>query len=295
MPWDPAFWSETLSQIQSGLTAWLPAILSALLLLIVGWLVARISQALIGRLLHRLGIDRLAERTGIANGLKTIGVQNTLSFLMARTTYWLILIFFILLALGALGLTDVVTSALSGFLAFLPRLVAATVILLIGAFIARVVGDAVTAMTVGSNVPSGRVLGQAVRYSILLVVIILALDELGVQTTILTTIVIVTITALALGLALAFGLGNRDLAHGIMAGFHAREEFSPGQTLTVGDHTGQLLRIGATKALLETGEGQISIPNVALINDVVRLAPDGEMAEQEDAPAANDIEETTSK
>lgn len=295
MPWDPAFWTETLSQIQSGLTTWLPAILGALLLLIVGWLVARISQAIIGRLLYRLGIDRLAERTGIANGLKTMGVQSTLSFLLARTTYWLILIFFVLLALGALGLTDVVTSALGGLFAFLPRLVAATVIFLIGAFIARVVGDAVTAMTVGSNVPSGRVLGQAVRYSILLVVIILALDELGVQTTILTTIVVVTITALALGLALAFGLGNRDLAHGIMAGFHAREEFSPGQTLTVGDHTGQLLRIGATKTVLETGEGQISIPNVALLNEVVRFQPDGERSTTEGDQAANELDGATGK
>ena len=261
--------------------------MGALLLLIVGWLVARIGQALIVRLLRRLGLDRLADRTGIARGLSTIGSQNTLSYVLARITYWLILIFFILLALGALGLTDVVTSALNSFFAFLPRLVVATAIFLVGAFVARVLGDAVTAMAVQSNIPSGRVLGQAVRYSLLLVVVILALDELGVQTTILTTIIIVTLAAVALGLALAFGLGNRQLAHGIMAGFHAREEFKAGQELTVGDQSGRLLRIGATKALLETSEGQISIPNVVLLNEVVRLRPGDESNVMEDSRAAD--------
>lgn len=296
MPWDQAFWTETINEIQSSLSTWLPAILGALLLLLVGWLVARISQAVVARLLHRLGLDRLAERTGIAQGLTTIGVQSTLSYLLARITYWLILIFFILLALGALGLTDVVTSALNSFFVFLPRLVAATVIFLLGAFIARIFGDAITAITLQSGIPSGRVLGQAVRYSLLLVVVVLALDELGVQTTILTTIIIITVAAVALGLALAFGLGNRQLAQSIMAGFHAREEFNPGQTLTVGDYTGRLVRIGATKALLETSEGQISLPNVVLLDKVVRLRPEDETAVVvEDAQAANESQEEAGK
>jgi small-conductance mechanosensitive channel len=295
MPWDQAFWTETIDQLQSNLATWLPAVLGAFLLLLAGWLVARIGQAVVVRLLRRLGLDRLADRTGIDKGLTSIGAQNTLSFILARVTYWLILIFFILLALGVLGLTDVVTAALNSFFAFLPRLVAAMAIFLVGAFIARIVGDAITAMTVQSNMPSGRALGRAVRYSLLLVVVILALDELGVQTTILTTIIIVAVAAVALGLALAFGLGNRQLAHSIMAGFHAREEFSPGQTLTIGDETGRLIRIGATKALLETSQGQVSVPNVVLLNEVVRLRPAGEAAVVEDAQADDDAQEKSAQ
>lgn len=273
MPWEQAFWNDTISQIQDSLSTWLPALLSAILLLIVGWIVARLGQAVVVRLLRRLGLDRLAERTNIDHALNGVGIQSTLSWLLARVTYWLILIFFILLALGALGLTDVVTSAINSLFAFLPRFVVAMAIFLIGAFIARVVGDAISAITTQSNVPSGRALGQAVRYSILLIVAILALDELGVQTTILTTIVIVTIAAVALGLALAFGLGNRSLALSIMAGFHAREEFSLGQVLSVGEYTGRLVQIGATKTLLETDAGPVSIPNTVLLNEVVRLRP----------------------
>ncbi|MGD2077030.1 MAG: mechanosensitive ion channel [Chloroflexota bacterium] len=276
MPWDQQFWTDTIDQLGESLAQWLPAILGAIILLIVGWLVARLVQAVLVRLLRRVGLNQLAERTGIDRGLSTIGTQSTLSYLLARTTYWLVLIFFVLLALGALGLTDVVTSALNGFFSFLPRLISATVIFLVGAFIARIAGDAITAVSLQSNIATGRVLGQAIRYSILLVVIILSLDELGVQTTILTTIIIITIGAVGLGLALAFGLGNRDLAHSIMAGFHAREEFNPGQQLSVGQYTGRLVRIGATKTLIETDDGPVSVPNIVLLNEVVTLQPQNE-------------------
>jgi small-conductance mechanosensitive channel len=254
------------------LSTWLPAVLGAILLLVVGWVVARLSQAIVVRLLRRIGFDRLAERTGISRGLTSLGAHNTLSYLLARLTYWLILIFFVLLALGALGLTDVVVSTLNSFFAFLPRLVAATAIFLIGAFLARIAGDAAAAVAAQSNVQSGRILGQAIRYSLLLVTLILALNELGVETTILTTIIIVSVAAIGLGLALAFGLGNRDLAHSIMAGFHAREEFSPGQTVSVNKYEGSLVRIGVTKTLLETEEGFVSLPNIVLLNEIVQLS-----------------------
>jgi small-conductance mechanosensitive channel len=291
MPWDQTFWTDTINQILSSISSWLPAVLSALLLLVVGWLIASISQALIKNLLSRLGLDRLAERTGIAQGLTAIGVQNNLSFILGRTVYWLILIFFVLLALGELGLTDVVTTALNGFFTFIPRLVAATIIFLIGAFIARIVGDGITAMTAQSNITNGRILGQAVRFSILLMVVILSLNELGVQTTILTTVIIIVVAAVALGLAVAFGLGNRQLAHSIMAGFHAREEFNPGQTLTIGEYTGTLVRIGATKTLLETSNGLISLPNIFLLNEIVKLDPGDKTAGKIDDQPSLDNQE----
>ena len=146
-------------------------------------------------------------------------------------------------------------------------------------------------MTEQSNISSGRMLGQAVRYSILLVVVSLSLDELGVQTTILTTIIIVTVSAVALGLAIAFGLGNREVAHSIMAGFHAREEFNPDQTLTIGEHTGRLIRIGATKTLLQTIDGQVSLPNVALLNEIVQLPPENKTSQIDDAQVVNNLQE----
>ncbi len=174
-------------------------------------------------------------------------------------------------------------------------MVSATIIFLVGAFIARVVGDAVSAISARSDIPSGQVLGQAIRYSLLLLVVVLALDELGVQTTILTTLIIVAVAAIALGLALSFGLGNRQLARGIMAGFHAREEYTAGQRITVGGYTGRLLRIGATKTHMETSEGRISIPNTMLLDEVVKIYPGFDGVEDSNAETNSSSEDKGGK
>jgi small-conductance mechanosensitive channel len=153
----------------------------------------------------------------------------------------------------------------------LPNVLAAALILLLGGVLARVIGDAVGALAIQSGIESGVVLGQAVRYTILVLTVILALEQLGMQTVLLVAVTLVLVAALALALALAFGLGSRELARNIMAGFHAREMFTPDQTLTVRNHTGRLISIGTSTSLLETEAGRITMPNEVLINEEVLI------------------------
>ena len=182
---------------------------------------------------------------------------------------------FLLAAVESLGLPGV-TGTLGGLVAYLPHVLAAAVIFLIGSLIARFLGEAVGALALQSGMPAGPVIGQAIRYVLIIFASILAMEQLGVQTTLLVTASVAVIASTALALALAFGLGNRELARNIMAGFHVREEFKPGQQLTVGRHHGRLLSIGPVKSVLDTDDGQVSLPNAALIDEAVLVrAEDG--------------------
>jgi small-conductance mechanosensitive channel len=134
-----------------------------------------------------------------------------------------------------------------------------------------VVGDAVGALTTHTGVSTGPVVGQAVRYILLIFVVILTLEQLGVKTTLLTTVAIALIAATALALALAFGLGSREVARNIMAGFHATEDLALGQYLTVRGHTGRLVHIGPVKSVIHTEAGRVSLPNSALVEEEVTL------------------------
>jgi small-conductance mechanosensitive channel len=216
-------------------------------------------------------LDRLAERTGITGALIRIGLDGSASRLLGRLVYWLIFLLFILAAAESLGLPGV-TETLSVLVAYLPNILAAVLILLLGSILAHIVGDAVGALAVGSGVGGGLVLGRATRYTILIVAVILALEQLNIQTTLLVALAIILVTTIALTLGLAFGLGNRELARNIMAGFHAKEMFTPGQTLTIRDHTGRLVSIGPVASLLETEAGRVSLPNQALVNEEVLIA-----------------------
>ncbi|BCR06241.1 hypothetical protein DESUT3_33100 [Desulfuromonas versatilis] len=268
MPWEPEFWTETLRRILSEIMAWLPTLGAVLLLLIVGWGVARLVQAILAGLLRRLRLDRLAERAGATRFLRDMGMEPSASKLIARLVFWLVLLVFILAAAESLGMRGV-TDTLEELVAYLPRVLAAGLILLLGGLVARVVGKALGASAGQAGIKGGLALGQAVRYVILIFVVVLALGQLGVETILLVTTATVLIASAALALAVAFGWGSRDLARNIMAGLHAREEFAPGQMLSVQNYTGRLESIGPIKAALETEAGRVSLPNSVLIEEVV--------------------------
>jgi small-conductance mechanosensitive channel len=268
MPFDPEFWAETLGSVAAEIVAFLPTILGALLWLIIGWVVARVAQLVLGNLLRRLGIDRLAERAGAAKVLTDAGLQPSAAYLLARLVYWLILLVFVLAAAESLGLEGVVDT-LRALVGYLPSVLAAALILLLGSLMARVVGDAIGALAIQSGVGGGAVLGQIVRYMLLIFVTILALGQLGIETMLLTIVTIVLIAAVALALALALGIGSRDLARNIMAGMHAKDTFTTGQQLRVRHHSGRLRSIGAVKTILETDAGLVSLPNAALTEEEV--------------------------
>jgi len=270
MPFDPEFWTRSLNEIGVIFVTWLPRFLGALVWLILGWVIARIVQFILSGLLNRMGIDRLSDRAGITSTLTRAGLTTSASSLIGRLVYWLVLLVFVLAATESLGLNQVVNT-LEGLVAFLPNVLATILILLFGSLLARLIGDGLGTLASQAGVAAGAILGQAVRYTLLVFVIILALEQLGVQTTMLMMATIALIAATALALALAFGIGSRELAHSIMAGFHAKEAFRAGQQVKVRGYVGRLVEVGPVKAVIETEDGLVSLPNFVLTDEEVTV------------------------
>ncbi len=277
MFWDPEFWGEVFRRILTNVMEWLPNLATVLLLLLAGWLAAHLVQLFVGTVTRRLGIDRLAERIGAGKLFKDFGLEGRLSRLLARLAYWLVLLLFILVISDSMGIT-IVADTLQGLVIYLPRLLAAIILLLLGGLAAKLIGNGFGLFAAQSGIRGGLALGIAVRYVLLAIVIILALEQLGVDTTLLVYMATAVFGAVALALAVSFGWGSRELARNIMAGFHAREEFVIGQEVTVHGHRGQLIRIGSVKAVLETENGRISLPNRLLIEEEVIVRNPGEGA-----------------
>ena len=278
MPFDPQFWTNLWQETLGEVARWLPSLFGALVLLLVGWLVARLAQFVIGSLLRRLRLDALAERVGISNLLSNAGLDSSVANLLARLAYWLLLFVFVLAAAESVGLIGI-TETLNGLVGYLPNVLAAALILLLGSLIAQVVGDALGKMTTQAGVAAGSALGQVIRYTLLVFTIILALGQLGIQTDLLTIAASALVIAITLALALAFGFGSRDLARNIMAGYHAKEFFEEGQQLSVRGHSGQLMSIGTVKSVIKTGDGLVSLPNSVLTEEEVTVLGSGEKAE----------------
>jgi small-conductance mechanosensitive channel len=275
MPFTPQFWTTLWEETLGSIFTWLPNLLGALVLLLVGWLVARLVQFVIGGLLRRLRLDALTERVGISRMLSNASLDPSVANLLARLTYWLILFIFVLAAAESVGLIGI-SEMLNRLVGYLPNVLAAALILLLGSLIAQVVGDALRGMANQAGVAAGPALGQIVRYTLLVFTIILALGQLGIQTDLLTIAASALVIATTFALALAFGIGSRDLARNIMAGYHAKEAFQEGQQLSVRNHSGQLLSIGPVKATIKTKDGVVSLPNSVLTEEEVTVLEPGE-------------------
>lgn len=257
--------------IWGKIAEFLPNLLLAIALLVGGHFVAKIIANACARLLARLGLDRLAETTGLLSAFSNNGVQATPSRILAKILYWLIFLTFIISASDALGL-ERVASTIDHFVLYLPKVISALVLLLIGLFIAGFIRTAIEAALGSMNLGYEKSIGNIVYALIVLIVVSLSINQLEINTDLLNQVVIIFLTAGAGALALAMGLGTKEVAGNVVAGVYAREIFEPGNRIKVDDVSGEVLEITSTALVLQTEDGKkITIPNAVLIEKQVEI------------------------
>jgi Conserved TM helix len=210
------FIADVGESVQRGADAfalWVPRFLGFLVVLIVGYFVAKMVASLLARVLRRVGLDERL-RTGTAGNWIT-RVTRSPSELMGRIAFWLIFLGAVSIALDVLGI-----QALQDFIgtvwAYVPNLIAAFLIFLVAAAIAAGVG-AIVARTMGETT-TGKVIATVVPILIMAIAGFMILDQLRIAETIVTITYASLLGAIALGMALAFGLGGRDVAARMLEG-----------------------------------------------------------------------------
>jgi len=272
MPGNPQTWSEiitgALTEIFHRVAAFLPNLVGALIVLLIGWLLAWLAQRVARRVLARLGFDRLAERAGVTDVLTRAGITRLASHLVGRAIYWLLLLTFLMVAVESLGLATA-AAALQALVAYLPRVLGAAIVLVGGAIIGQFLGKGTQALAAGSGVEFHAALGRAVQYIVLAMAAILAVDQLGLNMTLLNNVLGNLLTVAGAALALAFALGSREAVRNLLAGFYAKDLFEIGQTVEVDGYRGTLEAFGPLKAVLTTAEGHVTVPNSVLMDRCV--------------------------
>lgn len=233
----------TWAAAQSGLVAlvsFLPALFGALLIVVIGWFIAGVLGRLATVLLSRIGFDEGAERAGLAGFIRRAGaLRLTASGVMGELVRWFFRLIFLEAAASALHL-DAITGILNQIVLFIPNLVIALVVIMIGFLVARFVAALVRGAVGESGIGNAAVVAAVVRYAIMAFAVIVALEQIGVGTTLVNLLFGALVAALALALGLAFGLGGRDVAGQMWRGWYART-----QAMGAQDERGQLQGSGA--------------------------------------------------
>jgi small-conductance mechanosensitive channel len=196
------------------------------------------------------------------------GLKVEISEVLARLVFWLILLAFGLPAADALGL-QAAADGLRMLIGYIPSLIGAILVFVAGIVLARLAGQATHAFTAGVGDEIARGLGQAVRYFLLAVTVVLAVGQLGFKVEFLGDAVVNLLTVCVAVLGLTFALSGRGIVRNLLAGFYVREIYVLGQAIQVEGYHGTLTAIDSLKATISTDEGQVTAPNSLLIEQVV--------------------------
>lgn len=210
---------ERLQMSLAELGEFVPALLGALVILLAGYLLAKLVQKATDRFLRRMRLNDMLAKGGLVQAMERSGHQLNPARVIANLLFWFVMFAVMLVAANALGLESL-ASVFSELVSYIPSVIAAIVIIIVGIVLGSFTGGLILASAGGIH--GGPTLARVGRAGVIVLAVFMALQQLGIATEIVTTAFAILFGAVAFALALAFGLGNRELAGEITRSWYER-------------------------------------------------------------------------
>lgn len=250
---------NTFRTLITQFVSFVPNLIGALVVLLIGVLVARVTASVVKKVLQSAGFDRVGDKLNEIDIIRQLHTEIKLSDIVSKVLYYFILLVFISAAtetLGVAAITGMVTSLVN----FIPKLIAAAIMLQVGVLVADVLKRGVVSLCQSFGVASGRLLGMVVFFFFLVITIISALGQAGINTELLESSFNLLVGGIIFAFAVGYGLASRDVMANILSSFYSKSRFKEGQLIRLEGVTGRIIRIDATSLTLQTGESTTSVP-----------------------------------
>lgn len=202
---------EPLRAFMMQIGLFLPRLAIAALVLVGGWMLAKLARFTVERALRAINFPVLTERAGVDGFLRQGGIHTDTTAVFGVIAYWLVILAALIVAFNGLGLAYV-TDLLGRVMLFVPRLIVALLILVFGSYFGRFLGNAVTTYCRNVGVQDAHLLGNLAHYAVVTFVVLIALDQMHVGGDIIRQSFLIILAGLVFALALAFGIGGRRWA-----------------------------------------------------------------------------------
>ncbi|WP_447971156.1 mechanosensitive ion channel family protein [Nitrospira sp. M1] len=256
-------WAERITQSfatsVSDVLSFLPTILEAILLLVLGFLLAKFVGSVATRLFQFLGLDRLLGRTTIQTMLERSGTKKHMSELLGITGFWLIFLLFLISASKTVGL-GIVSEALTSLAYYIPKVGIAILILVLGLMATNFVRELILLACSSAGIVQGAIVAQAFYVAGILLVVVTAISELGIDTSLLNNTITLIVAGLIAGAALSFGLGSRAAVSNLIAAHYLQSVVRVGLHVRMGAIYGTVVAMTPVSVVLETEDGRVVIP-----------------------------------
>ncbi len=254
--WGQLILTASVNMLESILE-YLPQLVGAVAILILGWFVARMVKALTIKIAE--SVDRLTGALETGTSPPSTVISPALVQIISNVIFWLVILFFVTSATNLLGLT-MFAGWLGRVIGHLPNILSGALIILAGVVFGNLMGDAVRTGAVAMPARQRALLGQGTQIFTVTTMIVIGIDQIGIDITVLITVLAIAVGALLGGLALAFSLGSRTLVSNLIGAHYLNRDYRIGETIRVGSESGAILEISHIAVVIETSEGRMTIP-----------------------------------
>jgi small-conductance mechanosensitive channel len=264
---------DSFTQAWSQVILLAPKMVAMVAVLVVGYVLARWVGGLIAVVSEKIGLQTAAEKSGLAKSMHDVGIHRPVPAIVGGIVFWLLMCVFVMAAFNILGLQSV-SNAMGEVVNYIPRLLVATVVVVVGLLAATFIRGVVATSADRVGLSYAEYLAGGCYWVLSLLTFIAAFNQLGIQFALLEKLILIGSAGLAAGFALAFGLGGRDVMAGILAGYYVRQRIQAGDTVSVAGLEGTVREVGPVATIIETHENGLvsrhSVPNSRMLQEAVR-------------------------
>ncbi len=241
----------------AGLITYLPVLLTAAAVLLIGWLLAHLFRTLVRRALESM--DWLVARLMPRSAARSETLTRVTSRAISTVVFWIVLLIFAASALRILG-GSVFERWTENLLAYLPSVIGGVIIIVVGFTGGTLARHILEQASVGFGVGQSSLLGRLAQAVIVISCVVIGIDQLGVNVNFLIQLTTVTAAAVFGGIALVFALGTRAHLANLIGAHYARKHYAPGDSVKIGAYQGRILEIADGCVFIETDVGDVSVP-----------------------------------
>jgi len=245
-----------------------PEILAAIVILFIGWLVARLLRALTVR------FASIANRMIVTLGVRvhaSIGnIRESTLRIIGEIVFWIVILIFLSVATNVLGL-GMFAGWLDRLVGYLPKILSGLLIIFAGVILANIARDSVLAALGNVSETQRMFLARGAQIATLTILVVVGVDQIGIDITIVIMILAIALAGTLGGLSIAFGLGARSYVSNLIGAHYLGRDYQEGERIRINNIEGTILEITSVAVILETGEGRLTVPARVFAEEAVLL------------------------
>jgi len=250
---------ENLQKLFDALIQSVPKMMGAVLIFIVGWIIAKIVTNIVKKLLVKSGIDKIGDQVNDIDIFQKANFEFKLSTVISKVLYYTLLLIFTVVAVDVLGMESL-SNLVGDLINYVPKLVTAMALLLIGALLADAISGIAKSTFASLGIPSAGIIGSLIFWLVFLTIAVSALGQAQIDTDFIRSNLTVLLAGIVFAFAIGYGLASRSTVENFFASFYGKNKIELGSIIEIEGTKGEVVNINNSSFTVQNSNSKVIFP-----------------------------------